>query len=96
MFIEILYYVSSVCIAILILLMIVFVVCFCRRLIKERVVFYKGYDLRPRVFLKLQLKWRSCDEGYSICTDCPNFDDCAMRAIRDVKDEVDKELENEK
>jgi hypothetical protein len=60
---EILYYVSLVGIAMLTLLLVVFVVYFWRRLIKERFVFYKGYDLRPRVFLKLRRKWSSCGEG---------------------------------
>lgn len=95
MFTEILFCLSLIGIAISIIWLIVFAVR-CKNWIKERVVFYKGYDLRSRVFLKLRLKWRSCDEGYEICTDCPNFDDCVVRAIRDVKNEVDKELEDEK
>jgi hypothetical protein len=37
-----------------------------------------------------------CDEGFEICTDCPNFDDCVMSVIGDVKNEVDEEFKNER
>ena len=93
--IEILYYVALIGIAISILWLIVFYVYCWFNSIKVKTVFYKGYDLRPRVFLYLRDKWFSCSEGYKICTDCPHFEDCVMRAIEEVKNEIDKKVEND-
>lgn len=89
MFTEILFCLSLIS-------LIVFAIGYCRKLIKRKASPYKGYGLRERVYLKLWHKRRSCGKVYGNCTDCPNFGDCVMRAIRDAMNDINEELKNER